>query len=317
MVDNILPVFDCPENITVTGSSTVNYPLPTYTDNCLEAAGITPFLISGLPSGSIFPNGITTVTYAILTPSGIQTCSFTVTVTTTVLVTVTVTPPDCPGMSNGSVTVSVTGCTGPFTYLWMDGNGATIGTTATVTGLGAGKYTVIVASTTGDCSVMQTVIVPDPTPIDIDIVVISNECIEGEGSIDLTVSGGTPPYTYEWFDGNGQLIATTEDLASFPAGDYTVEVTDASGCVVSSGIITVDFLNGSIEVKTVQGTVDVFPNPTASGYATLEIDLPNESDVEVRIHSLQGSLLKDVLEGSFQFHSMQLDLSDLPAGATC
>ncbi|MBK9016976.1 MAG: SprB repeat-containing protein [Saprospiraceae bacterium] len=134
-------------------------------------------------------------------------------------------------------------------------------------------------------------------------------------SIDLTVSGGTPPYTLWWFDGNGQLIATTEDLASIPAGDYTVEVTDASGCVVSSGIITVDFLNGSIEVKTVQGTVDVFPNNSQRLCLTLEIDLPNGKRCGGENPQPTGDLLKDVLEGSFQFHSMQLDLSDLPAGS--
>ncbi|MBI1225403.1 MAG: T9SS type A sorting domain-containing protein [Bacteroidetes bacterium] len=314
VVDNIPPDFDCPANITVSTSGIVSYDLPTYSDNCGSVVNGVPLLIAGYPSGSMFPNGITTVTYAMLTPSGIETCSFTVTVTTTVTVVVDVIPPGCIGMNDGTATASITGCTGPFTYLWMDSNGTNVGTTATIDNLSAGVYTVLVANIAGDCSVMQTFVMPDPTPIDIDIVVISNDCSGSGGSIDLTVTGGTPPYAYAWYDENGVLIATTEDLDSIPSGDYTVEVTDAGGCVVTSGILTVDFLNNIIELQTVQGTVDIYPNPTNS-FATLKIELSNESEVSASIYNMQGVLMKSVLDDYFKSNSIQMDLTDLPAGS--
>ncbi len=316
VVDNTPPDMHCPDNITLTGSNTATYALPSITDNCSSTSGMVPLLITGIPSGSMFPDGSTTVTYALMTPSGIQSCSFNVTVTSSVITVVTITPPGCPGMNDGSATVSVSGgCTGPFTYLWMDANGTQIGTTATATGLAAGIYTVIVADIAGTCSTIQTIFVNDPIAIDIDIMVISNDCADEPGSIDLTVSGGTPPYAYHWFDENGQLFATTEDLDQVPAGDYTVEVTDANGCIVTSGILTVDFLNGTINLSQAEGRVEVFPNPTSTGMAKVEIEMPQESEVSVGVYSLQGNLLKSVLEESFKERSIPLDMSDMPAGS--
>ena len=51
-----------------------------------------------------------------------------------------------------------------------------------------------------------------------------------DGAIDITVSGGTGPYTFSWTDANNNQIATTEDISGVPAGAYTVTVTDANGC---------------------------------------------------------------------------------------
>ncbi|MEZ4919308.1 MAG: SprB repeat-containing protein [Saprospiraceae bacterium] len=58
-------------------------------------------------------------------------------------------------------------------------------------------------------------------------------CGDANGSIDLSVNGGTAPYTYTWSNGS-----TTEDLNNLSAGTYCVTVSDANGCsAVSCGTV--------------------------------------------------------------------------------
>ena len=84
VTDNQPPVVTCPPSIIVTGSgtpcmSTVFFANATATDNC--AGTLTPFLFTGLASGSAFPAGITTNTFRAVAPNGQSAeCSFTVAV---------------------------------------------------------------------------------------------------------------------------------------------------------------------------------------------------------------------------------------------
>ena len=95
-----------------------------------------------------------------------------------------------------------------------------------------------------------------------DIVVTTDEttgATDGgnDGSIDVTVSGGTEPYTLEWTGPDG-FTSNDEDLTELFAGDYTLSVTDANGCT-SSIDVTVDAIVGLIELNALSFTV--YPNP--------------------------------------------------------
>jgi hypothetical protein len=68
--------------------------------------------------------------------------------------------------------------------------------------------------------------------VESDLNASSTEVVETEGndgSINLTVSGGVAPYTYDWSGPDG-FSTDTEDLSDIAAGDYEVEITDAIGC---------------------------------------------------------------------------------------
>ncbi|MFN3841202.1 MAG: gliding motility-associated C-terminal domain-containing protein [Cyclobacteriaceae bacterium] len=70
---------------------------------------------------------------------------------------------------------------------------------------------------------------------------ISNEAVQDEsclfgsdGEIHIGVTGGVSPYTFQWTDGGGATVALTEDLIGVIAGDYTVTVTDNTGCFATA-----------------------------------------------------------------------------------
>lgn len=155
------------------------------------------------------------------------TASYTVT-TETFQVPRTVVQPTCHGDTNGSITLlEPIGGTAPYTFSWS--NGAT-GTS--LTDLAPGSYSVTVTDATG-CSKTFSISISAPTPIAATASVSSVACNEdGSYVIDLSVSGGTGPYQYQWSNG-----ASTEDLQGLSGGTYTVVITDANGCAVSKDVV--------------------------------------------------------------------------------
>ncbi|MBP7167730.1 MAG: hypothetical protein KBB64_08715 [Bacteroidia bacterium] len=140
------------------------------------------------------------------------------------------TPPSCNGGGNGSIDLSVTGGVSPYTFVWSTG-----AVTEDISGVSAGTYTVIVTDNIL-CKDTFEVTVGEPTAIVSSFAVGQPGC-QGfsNGSIDLTVSGGTPGYTYLW--GNG---AVTEDITGLVAGLYSVTITDANGCVYNDFAVVTD-----------------------------------------------------------------------------
>jgi gliding motility-associated-like protein/uncharacterized repeat protein (TIGR01451 family) len=131
---------------------------------------------------------------------------------------------NCKGDATGSATASATGGTPDYTYSW---NTNPVQTNATATGLAVGTYIVTVTDSK-QCTDTEEITITEPlAPLSATgIVANNNNCVGcSNGSIDLTVSGGTAPYTFEWSNG-----ATSEDISNLPNGTYSVEITDSKGC---------------------------------------------------------------------------------------
>ncbi len=128
---------------------------------------------------------------------------------------------DCAGNQNGSISVTASGGTPPYQYLWNNG-----ATTATITGLAAGTYHVTVTDE-NNCSYSLEQHITEPQEMLImDIVVRDVVCKEDSlGSIDYTITGGVPPYEYLWNNGK-----TTRGLYNMPGGFYEVTIRDMNGC---------------------------------------------------------------------------------------
>jgi len=125
--------------------------------------------------------------------------------------------------SQGAINMSVSNGTTPYTYLWSNGE-----TTEDISGLSAGTYSMSVTDANG-CSETHSVTVSNtPGTLDVQSIVTDETCGDGMGAINLTTSGGTIPYTYQW--SNSEV---TEDISGLSAGTYTVTVSDGASCEIT------------------------------------------------------------------------------------
>ncbi|MBP6826041.1 MAG: T9SS type A sorting domain-containing protein [Saprospiraceae bacterium] len=186
------------------------------------------------------------------------TAGTTVSQTPAVTASATATNVSCNGGSNGSATVTPGGGAGNFTFLWSNN-----ATTATITGLPAGTYTVI--TTDGEnCTASASVTVMQPA------VLASNASATGEsalgandGTATAAPTGGTSPYTYLWSNN-----ATTATITGLTPGNYTVSVTDANNCT-SVQTVTVNSFNCALSASI--SSTNVTCNGANNGTATVNL----------------------------------------------
>ncbi len=129
--------------------------------------------------------------------------------------------PTCEGMDNGSATVTVSGGTSPYTYLWDD---LASQTGSTATGLSSGTYTVVVTDAAGDTAMASTSLL-NQFDIDISLTTVDASCGSNDGVAMASALGGTTPYSFQWSNG---VIGAIDTALS--AGFYMVTATDNNGC---------------------------------------------------------------------------------------
>ncbi|MCG8701831.1 MAG: hypothetical protein MI922_27505, partial [Bacteroidales bacterium] len=127
----------------------------------------------------------------------------------------------CFGFGNGGIDVSVKGGVPPYVYSWSNET-----TNQDLKNATAGEYALLVTDANHCQEIISADIVQNPLIVRSNEKIQNVECAEDStGVIDIKVTGGIPPYKYKWTSGQ-----TSEDLTRLPAGAYTVQVTDASGC---------------------------------------------------------------------------------------
>ncbi|MCH2022502.1 MAG: right-handed parallel beta-helix repeat-containing protein [Saprospiraceae bacterium] len=166
----------------------------------------------------------------------------------------------CGGYADGSVDLTITGGSGPYSYLWSNS-----ATTEDLDSIPGGNYnvTVIDNGTASNCEYVQTFTIDEPLSITANIDVIGYPCNLNDGSMDITVSGGSGLLSYLWSNGE-----TTQNVSNLSAGPHSVTITDTLGCTIDvSGnvpsvtpiVITVDTIYN--EILALAGGINI----TATG----------------------------------------------------
>jgi hypothetical protein len=175
----------------------------------------------------------------------------------------------CNGLSNGAIDVTVTGGSQPYTYAWSHGP-----TTEDLTGLSAGTYNLTITYAQ-QCTSSLSVTITEPPALSLSTNESNVSCNSGgNGSIDLSVSGGTAPYTYLWNNGS-----FSQDINNLSTGTYTVTVTDANGCTAMtvatitqpSAILLSGSINGNNIDITVTGGIPGYTYSWSNGAITQDL----------------------------------------------
>jgi hypothetical protein len=203
----------------------------------------------------------------------------------------------CHGICEGRLSAGSLGGTPPYVdYTWSDGFEFAVRDSVC-----AGEYTVTVTDAAG-CTASETYTITQPDPIVIQVVAQVNESNgQGNGDIDVTVTGGVPPYFYSWSK-EGVLFSNEADIANLNAGVYHLTVVDANLCVVGSGNIEIQNISG---VNELDAYFRLYPNPISS-----QMNIMSDISLSVEVQDVHGNTLISAEEAL----SHQISMKELAAG---
>jgi hypothetical protein len=210
---------------------------------------------------------------------------------TVINVSTTSTNASC-GNNNGVASVNASGGVAPLTYAWSNG-----ATSASITGLGVGTYTVTV--TDGNlCRKDASVQIISTNGFEVNAIATDATCGSTNGSVNATPNGGTAPFQYAWSNG-----ATTQQIIGVGTGEYRVTVTDVNGCagiatasVAAAGSMTLridktdaacGIMNGTATARVTGGTAP-YTYLWSNGKTMQTIDMLHPGSYRVTVTDASG-----------------------------
>ncbi len=201
----------------------------------------------------------------------------------------------CDGFADGSISVVPIGGTMPYTFEFSNGE------TANPTIVAEGMYMLTITDDLGCTAIIENLEVFSPSAIEvIDQVVTDYLDTANSGSIDLTVFGGTPPYSFNWSNGG-----TTNPLESLDVGSYTCSITDANNCELIIENIMIDQI---VSIEEVPGfEIRLYPNPVRD-YLYLETNMQIDF---LELYTIDGSMVQRYTQLG---HNDIIDIQNVDSG---
>ena len=214
-------------------------------------------------------------------------------------------PIDCYGHTNGALTVIASGGTFPYTVKWSNGPATPLNAN-----LGAGMYSVIV-SDGKQCRDTAVFDLAQPPLLEvIDTLIVPSDGTPDKGSITVTVSGGTPPYMYQWSENGFLMIDETQNsIDSLIPATYILIINDANGCSQTEMF----FYTVPVSEKKPDAHVLVYPNPVHDKLY-LQLHLPEDSDVTASVTDLLGRRVSARRQERLMDGTLDISLQALPSG---
>ena len=244
-----------------------SYPIPTAADSCGNAS---IELFSGSGSNRSFSKGIHEEIYLAIDDAG-NTSLCTLFVINEVEITIDKTIENIPCFSDsfGTIEVNISGDHAPFDIMINEMDSITLDS------LLEGQYVLSVRDASG-CIVMEPFEItrPDSLSIQIDELKRPTSTTSGDGSIEITVSGGTPPYSFQWRT-EDENFSSEEDLELLFPGSYVLLAEDNNSCLITSDTITLDVSTNTTDL-TNEEYFQIIPNPSQN-----EIYIDTDPNIEV------------------------------------
>jgi hypothetical protein len=203
----------------------------------------------------------------------------------------------CFGGNNGAVILSINGGVFPYSFLWNNQSSESF-----ISNLSEGIVSVQVTDLNGCNGSMSFGITQPNSPLILNAALThATSILAMDGAIDITSTGGTPPYAYSWNSSSNE-----EDLTDLGVGVYMVTVTDDNGCSMASTFQITS--TASLISENAPSDLLLYPNPASQG---LTIDAGESTLGHLTVLNLFGQKLIDVNLSESTFY---LNTSDFAAG---
>ncbi|WP_339614123.1 Ig-like domain-containing protein, partial [uncultured Winogradskyella sp.] len=204
----------------------------------------------------------------------------------------TVTDVPCTLGEDGAIDITASGGAPPYTYSWNN-----TATSEDLSNILSGTYTVTVTDTNG-CNISVDFTVNQPAEELTSSIASKTDVLcygDNTGDIDLTINGGTAPYTVLWNNSS-----TEQDQTGLIAGDYTVTITDANGCTATNLATISEPVN--VLTASVTNTTNVDCNGNSTGTITAEATggtSPYQYSIDNGTTNQPSGLFENLIAGNY------------------